>query len=373
MKNLAYLFVFISIWLLQSCQKDDQQVSVQPEQKASEQRYEGPIDLSTVTSRSSCPWTVIPAGSTDALAAAIASTCDDGVIYLKAGLHTENSSVTVGKAVKIIGEAGAVLKIKSDLSIGDATTGAVPLHPALHILNAPGTLIQDLDIQPIGSDGGNALLIENSDGSGVMRNKFTGFQMSIVIEKSNRMTIMFNTVVTSGLWQTGQVADAYGITVMNGTSAYLSDNEVSNSLFGIWACDKWGTAERNLAHGNYIGIILCKVPSAIQLPSGEITGSINPATGWKTRNNKSIDNFNVGYLAIDGANHNLIENNEASGNAAYDMELTTDTYRFGFLTPMAHDNTVVAGTYPNITIKNCGDNNSVTGGVLVDMAADPCN
>ena len=76
------------------------------------------------------------------------------------------------------------------------------------------------------------------------------------------------------------------------------------------------------------------------------------------------------YLVIDGANNNLLENNDGGNNAAYDYELTGDTYRFGFLTPFAYDNTLYAK--PGQTVKNCGVNNTVIGGVLVDTAVDVC-
>ena len=370
MKKLAISLLACSLLCFLSCQKETIQQQAEADTPG---QYLAPLTTGELTSRSSCDWTEIPAGSVDALADAIANTCDNGVIYLKAGLHTENAALTISKSVKIIGEAGAVLELHSDLAPADTTTGAVTPVPGLHILNAPGFLIQDLEIKSIASDGGNALLIENSHYSGVMRCKFTGFQFSVLVQKSNNMTIMFNTIVTSGAWLTGAVANAFGITIINGKSAYVSDNDVSNSLFGIWACDEWGTAERNFTHGNYIGLILCNVPPSFQLPSGDIVGSETPATGWKARNNKSTGNFNIGYLVIDGANNNLLENNEASGNAAYDMELTTDTYRFGFLTPAAYNNTVNVGAYPNITIKNCGPNNTINGGVWVNTSSDPCN
>jgi hypothetical protein len=75
---------------------------------------------------------------------------------------------------------------------------------------------------------------------------------------------------------------------------------------------------------------------------------------------------------IDGANNNILTNNEGGGNGAYDMELTTDSYRYGFLTPQSYNNTVYAGPY-NITIKNCGQNNQIFGGTLINTTIDPCN
>ncbi|HFA51574.1 MAG TPA: hypothetical protein ENJ95_21370 [Bacteroidetes bacterium] len=375
MKN--NLFQTFALLLLASisffaCQKDALQEPAPTKQTATEQ-YFAPLDIEGVTDRSACPWAVIPAGSVDALAQAINDICEDGIIYLRAGMHTENVPITITKPVKIIGEEGAVLKIKSDISPGDPATATVTLNPALHVLNAPGTLVQDLEIQPLDSDGGTAILAENSSASAVMRCEINNFQFAVVVEKSDRTTIMFNTIVATGLWLTGDVTDAESITIINGKSTYISDNEISNAVFGIWACDEWGTCERNNTHGNLIGLILCNVPQYLVLPSGEVTGSLIPAKGWKVRNNNSTGNFSLGYLVIDGANNNLLENNNASGNADYDMELTTGSMRFGFFTPESYQNTVITGAYPDITIKDCGRDNHISGGVLIDTVADPCN
>jgi hypothetical protein len=161
--------------------------------------------------------------------------------------------------------------------------------------------------------------------------------------------------------------------VINGINARIEGNDVSGAIFGVWCCDKNGIYQQNYTHGNLIGMILCKVPeNGILLPSGNFTGAALAATNWKCKNNQS-DNNAYGYLVIDGARDNLLENNAAGNNAAYDMELTGDTYRFGFLTPASVNNTVKAGAYQNITIKDCGINNKVTGGIQVDTNLDPCN
>ncbi len=53
-------------------------------------------------------------------------------------------------------------------------------------------------------------------------------------------------------------------------------------------------------------------------------------------------------------------------------ELAGDSYRFESFTPKSFDNKVVAGWFQNIIIKNCGENNTVIGGQLVDSTQDPC-
>ena len=385
MKKITSSTILLATLFFIGCQKDlNIQETVQPPQSIDESHYYEPSkellasydalrNAPTIGTRAACDWIEIPAGSTDALAQAINNACSGGVIYLKTGFHTETKQITITKSVKIIGQAGAVLKIKSSLRPGNATTEKITPNVALHILNAPRTLIQDLDIQPTDTDGGAAILIENSPESAVMRNKITNFQFGVLIEKSDRMAIMQNTIKVSGAWQTGQISAALGILIINGKSTYIAENLVSNAISGIFASDQWGTSFQNTASGNFLGMILCNAPKSLVLPSGQVTGSLIPATGWKFNNNTSTDNLNVGYVVIDGANRNILENNNAARNGSYDMELTTDSYRFGFLTPMSYDNTVNAGSFQNISIKDCGRNNKITGGIKVNTTTDPCN
>lgn len=385
MKKIISSIALLTSLCFIGCQKDlTMQEAVQPPQSIDESHYYEPSkellasydalrNPSALSTRAACDWIEIPAGSVDALAQAVNNACAGGVIYFKTGMHTETKQITITKSVKIIGQAGAVLKIKSSLRSSNPVTGNITPNVALHIFNAPRTLIQDLDIQPIDADGGAAILIENSLESAVMRNKISNFQSGVMIEKSDRMTIMQNTIKVSGAWQTGQVDLAIGIIVINGKSAYLALNTITNAITGLFASDQWGTSFQNTTSGNFLGMILCNAPKTLMLPSGQLTGSLIPATGWKFNNNNSTDNINVGYVVIDGANRNILENNNAARNGSYDMELTSDSYRFGFFTPLSFDNTVNAGIYPNIRIKDCGLNNKVTGGIRINTTTDPCN
>lgn len=382
MKNNTFIkLLAILPFLLISCKTDLEQAP--PQSQAEESHYYKPSDnylkaLDNLTkppalnNRSSCQWTELAAGSNNALADAIKNACAGGVIYLKEGVHTETNPITITKSIIIVGEAGAVLKVKSKLSRLDAN-GKFTINPFLHFLNAPRSAVLDLDIQPVDTDGSTAILFENSHESGVLRSKFTGFQVAVILENSDRVAIMRNTIVATSAWKTTTGLEVQSIILMNGLSAYVSDNDVSNSLVGIFPSSKWGTMERNYTHDNYIGVILCNVAKYIILPNGQLTGAITPATGWKVRNNNSTDNLNIGYIVADGSNHNILENNNATRNALYDMELMSDSYRFGFLTPFVYDNVVDAGAYQNIRIKDCGKNNKITGGIRVNTATDPCN
>jgi hypothetical protein len=270
-----------------------------------------------------------------------------------------------------VGERGAIVKIKSNAKASNAD-GTQGLDAAIYLLNARNTLIYNIEFQPIEGDGGVAILTENSHCSAVMNCTISNHQVGVLVENSNYVAILNNKITVTSAWQTGALSSAFGIVVMNGSYAKVVNNTVSSAIFGIWACDKYGVCDHNTTTGSVIGIILCNVPMGIILPDGRLTGSKVPGAFWKTRHNLSTDN-QYGYVIIDGANNNLIENNNAARNAAYDMELTTDTYRFGFLTPKSFKNKVIAGRYQHIRIKDCGENNTVIGGVKVDTGSDPCN
>ena len=108
------------------------------------------------------------------------------------------------------------------------------------------------------------------------------------------------------------------------------------------------------------------------LPNGRIAAAEFPSTGTKILNNKSTDN-SWGILVIDGANNALIVNNELARNDSYDIELASESNRFGFITPTSFDNVVNAGSFQNIRIKDCRRNNKITGGIKVNTTTDPCN
>jgi len=310
----------------------------------------------------------IPAGSVDALAAAIAEVRDGGVVLLRSGQHNESGTVTVDHRVKILGEPGAIL-------ISDTKPGAglpATVDPALHVLGASQVVIWGLDIRPKEAVGGTAILIENSPKTLVGHNTMRACQFGVLIEKGDRANICENTIITTS-WETSGLAAVYGIVAINGEDVEIEENDVSNAFFGIWVCDKDGEVDQNNLHGNYIGMIFCKAAEFdFTLPGGNPAPAEFTATGWRAEGNNSFGNADAGYLVIDGANNNVLENNNGSNNGTYDIDLTGDTYRFGFLTPKCFDNKVVAGRFQSVVIKNCGDNNTIIGGQLVDNSQDPC-
>lgn len=307
----------------------------------------------------------LPAGSVDGLAAAIAEAGEGGTVLVKAGEHLENGTVIINHKVNIIGEEGAIISSGTQHFY---TVGFV--QPALHVLGAKGVLIYGLDIRANSDLGGTAILIQDAPRTIVTQNAITNFGFGIVNQHGDRSYISKNKIVGSSVWLTDPTVEVHGIINVNGDRTRIFNNKVSNTVFGIWACDEDGLAAGNTTNGNFIGLIFCKVPTAIPLPDGSIAGSENAATNWMAHHNVANGNFHVGIIVIDGANNNLLVMNKAANNAAANLELAGDSERFGFLTPTSFGNKVISA--PDISIKDCGIDNSITGGDLIDTALHPC-
>lgn len=355
MKKLFFLLPLLSLLVFQSCQKDDALA---------------PGDLGLDERGKNCENQItIPAGSVDALQQAIDDICVGGTITLAAGEHIENDGVVINKRVTIKGQPGAVLKISSDLAIPPYP---ITIDVALHVKDAQNVKIEGLEIRPLSSDGGLAILLHNAKNATVRDCKIYSHQFGVVVERSDNVDITGNLLVGSSIWMTEEV-DANGITVVNGKGAKIKNNELSNFFFGAWACDKDGVYQGNNTHHNFLGLILCKVPAdGFLLPDGSPLAADYSGTSWQVNNNVSTDNFYVGYLVIDGANGNTLVNNQGGNNAAYDIELKGGTCAFGFFTPTSFNNHVVAGSH-QVTIKDCGENNTVNGGIQIDTSVDPCD
>ncbi len=358
--------LILSLVIFSGC---DQQGPLESDTKILLNEAPGHADASNQQILASGPVVEIPAGSVNALADAIAEAGEGGVVLLKSGQHHESGTVEINYKVSIVGETGATL-------ISDthpATTTGI-MKPALFIHNAPGVVIHGLHILPKGEIGGTAIFVENASGVHIYENKIEEHEFGVIVQKGDRASINKNTIVGSSGWLTGEIGVAEGILLVNGSFAEIKGNRISNTLLGIFASDRKGLLQGNELFGNFIGIVLCNVPLEIPTPGGEIVGSETNATKWIVRENRSHDNFDIGYLVIDGANNNLLVNNQAGNNGRYDIELAGETERFGFLAPTSRDSKVVLGKYSGLTVKDCGVNDQITGdAVLVDTVADPCN
>jgi hypothetical protein len=310
----------------------------------------------------------LPAGSVDGLADAIAAAGAGGIVRVKSGLHTESDRVLITQAVRIVGEVGAVMEMASD----PYTAYPATLDPALHVQDVAGrVVIWGLEIVSAADIGGVAVLLENSPATVVANNEITGYQVGIYTHHADNARIYGNVIETSGAWQTGEIPEAFGIVIANGDDVGMKANDVSSAVFGVWQCDGGAVYKKNNTHDNVIGFILCKVPSAaLFLPDGGDAGSENSGHDCLVMGNNSTNNAANGYLVIDGAYNNVLLENRASTNGTYDFELAGDSYRFGFLTPACFDNVAILGH--GQVVKDCGNENTVFGGILVDNDLDPC-
>ncbi len=310
----------------------------------------------------------LPAGSENGLQAAVDEAGPGGTVLVKAGAHLETGLVTVSHRINLVGENGAVLNFDNPLILDLL----VAINSGLYLNGAHRSTISNIHFTPTDGEAGSALVVENSNQVTIRNNKFTNYQYSISIEKSDRNSISQNEIAASTMWLADpNIPGSLGITVINGKSTAVVENSASGCQFGIWACDKGGVSWGNTTDANFYGQILCKVPEAsITTPSGVLTGSDSPGNHWLVALNSASNNFYAGYVVIDGANKNTLLANSGSGNMAYDIDLVGDSERFGFLTPTSVKNRVYASS--NQIIKDCGEKNKVIGGTLVNIEDDPC-
>lgn len=315
----------------------------------------------------------LAANSVDELQAKITAAGPGGTVLIKAGAHRENSTVTITHPVTLRGESGAGLfsGIVPDLALP-----AVVI-PAIHVLGTREVTITGLSFAPaselLGFPVANcAVLIENSSSVHVVDNQISAFRMGILIQHGDHTLVQGNIIQTSHLWTTLPpiMASPYiGIFSLNGQHNRIVGNQVSQSLFGIFGNDLHGQIRGNTSVGNYVGIILCNA-QPLFVVSGQQVGAEHPSTYWHVEGNDSSHNALVGYLVIDGANHNVLNNNSASGNGWVDLHLVgnTDFFGVGIVFPASYNNLVTIGSAKGLSVLDCGDQNTVVG----DATVVPC-
>lgn len=310
----------------------------------------------------------VPADSEDALADAILEAGEGGTVLLKAGMHTESSTVVIPfHNLTLRGEEGAVLNVETQVAdvLGFAD-------PAIYIFEAHNARVIGIDLQTSAPYGGTGILIQDSEKVLISQNAITGFQFGVMVNYADHARIMFNDVVTPIEWSTGELFATIGILVSNGINARIIGNSCSSSLFGIFSSDDRGLVLANTLNQNFIGLILCKmVGNGMVTPNNISVDAQISAQNWMVIYNTAEENGNIGYLVVDGANNNYLNNNFAANNTAYDIELAGESERFGFLTPPCFQNRVYVRS--GQTVKDCGDNNFVRGGTAIDTSEDPCN
>jgi nitrous oxidase accessory protein NosD len=302
----------------------------------------------------------VPAGSVDQLAEAIAQAGPGGEVILAAGVHKISATVMVEIPVSIVGEEGAILETAN-------STDDEGVKPALYIKGADGVRIQNLIIQtpldPNVAPASNGILIENASDVQIIDSQIAGHVNGVLVEHGDRALLKGNAIQTTG----------HSVVVINGKDVSIQDNWISGVLtgLGLWVGDERGDITGNTFQGCGIGLLLC-TPRGF-LISGEWRMTDSPATGWMVYENNAVGGA-WGYLAMDGANNNILMNNSASLNTDYDIELAGESSRFGFVAPTSSDNIVIQGLkYKGLKVKVCGVNNQAQGHVnLVDTIADPC-
>jgi hypothetical protein len=304
----------------------------------------------------------LPAGSVDGLQAAVDAAGEGGTVIVKAGEHTENGLVTIGHKVNIVGEPGAVINLNNEVEV--LSDLEYQFSKGIRIVNADRTVIKGIHFTTSQEASGIALFIDHSDRVFITGNTFSKFLYTIQINYGNYASIRANNI-TSG------IPGALGITIINGKYANLIDNKISGMQFGIWPCDKGGLIWGNTTTSCIYGQILCKVPEGYYDYDGNRLGAEESSNHWLVAMNESNNNIYAGYVVIDGANKNILLGNKSSGNGAYDIDLVGPTERFGFFTPTSFKNRVYG--YPDQTIKDCGEDNKVIGGIQIDTSMDPCD
>ncbi|MCB0283589.1 MAG: hypothetical protein KDF60_13475, partial [Calditrichaeota bacterium] len=304
---------------------------------------------------------VLPAGSEDALSDAVKKAGTGGTVLVKAGLHKESGTVTISQQVTILGEHGAVFEIDTQ---PETVTGKVD--PAIHILNTRKVVLWGIEINPVAVSGGTAILIQDAPQCILAKNTLNGHQYGVILENGDRSILWKNSVTNTTAWQTGAIPFVMGLVNVNGEKVSVIENDLSSGFLGAFMCDKGGLFYGNNLHENFIGLLVCKVPeNNFTLPDGSMTGAHVSGTHWLVKGNSAIDNLDTGYLVIDGANNNLLIKNHAANNGTYDIELAGESERFGFYTPTSFENKVFIRN-PNLVVKDCGVDNMVRGGSLVD-------
>lgn len=308
----------------------------------------------------------IPAGSTDALAGAIAAAGYGDVIVLEAGMHTQNGTVTIDKQVTILGY-DATLHFT-----GTAFNPTLQLSAAMHIKpSAAYSTIRGIKFTHGDAFPGFCIFNDGAEGIRLLNNSIENWAFGILSYRSRYCVFSKNSIAASTLWQTVPGFNTIGIAISDGNHNHVISNVIKNALFGIFTGGSQGIDFRNFTYNCAFGQILCKLTPDVLTVNGTLILTQSSTSNWLVMFNNAENNFQSGYLVVDGANKNHLDHNKASNNAFYDIEVAGATNAFGYPTPAAFDNSVSA--YTALKIKDCGTNTKIRGGTVEpNDAAHPC-
>ena len=362
---VAFLFVACEKDTLKTTDNDDfQQYMNEADQKLAEADALLAQDL-YVSERTPG---VLPAGSVDGLAEAIEEVGPFGTVLVESGMHYETGTVKITFPVKIIGEYGAIIQSTTAPNADFPYT----LDPAIYLDHAKQVQIEGLHFVPdlATGQGGTAILVSNSDRAYIRDNDFTAYFQAVLVHASDFVRIHYNRA--EGLYTEGfDNFNSWGFSVMSGKSAYLRGNVAEDFSAGYFVSDENGILYKNTSTGGLQGFFHCTYPEGIiQLPDETPIKAELSARNWQVISNTAQD-ASTGYLVIDGANNCKLINNKAINNSVYDFEFAGPTDRYGVLIPTSFENYFLTGGR-DVTVKDCGVDNIIRGGKLVDNTQDPC-
>lgn len=309
---------------------------------------------------------LIPAGSIDALAGAIASAGPGDVIVLESGKHTQNGTVTIDKSVSITGY-DATLHFT-----GTAFNPTLLFSAAFHIKpNAAYTTIRGINFTNSDAFPGVCVFNNGAEGIRLINNSMENWAFGILSYSASYCVFSKNRINASTLWRTIPGYNTMGIVISDGDHNHIIDNVVKNGLFGIFTGGTMGIDFKNYTYNCAFGQILCKFTPDVITINGTLISTQGSTNNWLVMFNNAENNFQSGYLVVDGANKNHMDHNKAANNAVYDIEVAGATTAFGYPTPAAFDNSVSA--YTALKIKDCGINTKIRGGMVEpNDATHPC-
>ena len=312
----------------------------------------------------------LPAGSINGLQAAIDEAGPNGVVNVKSGLHVEETTVNVNVTVRIIGEEGAVIESKYP----GVKTPPVVVNPVIRIENGNYVHVSNIQFVPGTETGeGNVgILVYNADYAYIKDNDFQGYQMAVIVDDSDFAFIQDNTA--NGLFSEGYVLPlSIGIANLGDAHARTKNNHMTDFGTGYFASGNNGIYSGNTAEGGQTGFFYCTGVGLVSFPDGTPISASEAANDWVGIFNLA-KNTGIGHLIIDGVNNCKIISNSAENCSVYDVEFVGPTLRFGTPEPLptTFENLFIDGSSTDIEVKDCGVDNVIIGGQLVDLAEDPC-
>ncbi len=312
----------------------------------------------------------LPAGSVNGLQAAIDEAGPNGIVNVKSGLHTEDATVNVNFTVRIVGEEGAVI----ESNYPGVKTPPIVVNPVIRIENGNFVHVRNIQFLP-GTESGEGnvgILVYNADYAYIKDNDFQGYQMAVIVDDSDFSFVQDNTA--NGLFSEGYgLPLSIGISNLGDTSARTKNNHMTDFATGYFASGSNGIYSGNTADGGQTGFFYCTGVGLVSFPDGTPISASESANNWVGIFNLA-KNTGIGHLIIDGVNNCKIISNYAENCSVYDVEFVGPTLRFGTPEPLptTFENLFIDGPSTDIKVKDCGVDNIIQGGQLVDLAEDPC-